>query len=342
MENSSFEEQDSGSLSFSGIQALYSNGATSNAFKARIEGKWYFLKRPKEEFQNHPLYITAYEKEFDIGIGLSHPNIVRYLKKDIDDKGIYIQTEYIDGWTLSEFIDKNPHYFRYKDHVYKFTQQLLSALGYLHKRGILHLDLKPDNIMLTYIGLDVKLIDLGFAYSNGHLYESIGRTDRYAAPEQLSPKNDRINQCTDIYGFGSVLLYILEKTARKKIGVRIPQSFRDCAEQCLKHNPYERFQSIEKVQNFLKRKRLESKILMIFWISLPFVIFLVSALASSSNSYSVEPIHLPLIEEEVKAGTSFTTKFLYRVMGIIILIFIAFIINITLTKYKRKKNTINR
>ena len=350
MDSSSFDNDVNNPFMLTDIEQIRSNGATSDTFKVRIYGKWHFLKRPKKEFSEHPIYKTAFDKEFEIGSQINHPNIVRYLKKGIDEKGIFLQTEYVDGWTLNEFIDKNLHYFKYKDHAYRFTEQLLSALNCLHTHRILHLDLKPENIMITYIGLDVKLIDLGFAYSNEYLYQSIGRTDKYAAPEQLASDNNSINQCADIYGFGNILLYLFTKTSNRKLIRKIPQPFRDCVDKCLQFNPFDRFQSIGNIQSFLRKKRFERKVLTVFWIAFPFLILFFSILASSSHSYSVEPILVdtpqpfePIhINEEIKSKTPFMTKLLFQMLKIGIVGCIGLIVSYRLTKRKRKKNTINR
>ena len=76
---SSFDElQNSSPLlnTFSDILPIDKNGATSDCFKVRIYGKWHFLKRPKKEFANHPLYIAAFEKEFDLGFTGSPVKVV--------------------------------------------------------------------------------------------------------------------------------------------------------------------------------------------------------------------------------------------------------------------------
>jgi serine/threonine protein kinase len=99
---------------FSDILPVDKNGATSDCFKVRIHAKWHFLKRPKKAFSTNPLYIAAFEKEFDLGFTLEHTNIVRYISKGEDKDGIYILTEYIDGQTLSDFRLRNPDFLKRK------------------------------------------------------------------------------------------------------------------------------------------------------------------------------------------------------------------------------------
>ncbi len=331
MDNSGFGTTN---ISFtSHIEPLNNDGATSDTYKICIDGIWYFQKRPKPQYIEHPHYLAAFEKEFSIGSTLNHPNIVTYLKKEQDDNGVYLLTEYVDGWNLKEFIEKNPLYFKYKDHRQKFTEQLLSALEYLHNHKILHLDLKPENIMISYVGLDVKLIDLGFSYSSGHLYQTIGKTNEYAAPEQLSENNTSINQCTDIYGFGMILLYIFTQSTNKNLISKIPQPYKDCAEKCLQQHPAHRFQQTGEVKAFLKKKLLERKILKIFWIvfALFFAILIVLSL--------LEVFSDQLPTQEV--SHSKFRPFIY-IRNAIFMFALAVSINYFKKRKQSRKNTINR
>ena len=120
MENSSFGDSND-FFSLTDVQSLNNTGATSDTYKARINGKWHFVKRPKKEFVNHPKYIAAFEKEFDVGYTLEHNNVVRYVAKGSDDDGFYFLSEYVDGETLSNFLKNNSNYFKKKENVQKFV-----------------------------------------------------------------------------------------------------------------------------------------------------------------------------------------------------------------------------
>lgn len=327
MKNSGFGTTET--LITSHLEPLNNDGATSNTYKVCINGIWYFQKRPKTEYTDHPHYVAAFEKEFSIGSNLDHPNIVKYLKKETDDTGIYLLTEYVDGWNLKEFVEKNPYYFNYKAHRKKFVEQLLSALEYLHNHKILHLDLKPENIMISYVGLDVKLIDLGFAYSSGHLYQSIGKTNIYAAPEQLITNSTSINQCADIYGFGMILLYIFAQSANKNLIYKIPQPYKDCTEKCLQQHPAHRFQQISEVESFVKKQLVIRKLLKIFWII--FIAFFVILFAIAIlDSFDIEPD---------KKTTPFPFVYL---RNMVILVVGGVVINYFTQRRLKRKNMINR
>jgi len=238
MENSEFGKN-TDFFALTDIVPLNNNGSTSDTYKVRISGKWHFLKRPKQEFANHPQYNAAFEKEFDIGYTLDHPNIVRYISKGKDKNGFYFLTEYVDGQTLKDFISISPTYFKKKEHVQKFVEQLLSAISYLHQKQILHLDLKPENILITNIGHDVKIIDLGFAYSDCYQFLTTGKTNLYAAPEQIN--NGKIDQRTDIYGIGMVLLYAFTQSTDKKQLSKIPPPYKSIVSKCLNDNIESRY-----------------------------------------------------------------------------------------------------
>ena len=106
---------------------------------------------------------------------------------------------------------------------------------------MLHLDLKPSNILITNKGYHVKLIDLGFAWSESYLYDA-GFSRNYCAPEQLENRTDCIGPATDIYALGKVMQqFHLAKDA--------------VVRRCLKENPKERFQSVEELIKAVKPKR---------------------------------------------------------------------------------------
>lgn len=241
MDNSSFGDY-TDFFTPSDITPLSTNGATSETYRVRISGKWHFLKRPKKELNSHPQYLIAFEKEFDLGYTLDHPNIVRYISKGYDKSGFYFLTEYVEGLTLTEFLKQYPDYFKRKDNRERFIRQLLSAIGYLHGRQILHLDLKPDNLLITNIGQNVKIIDLGFAYSDCYRFFTTGHTSSFAAPEQL--RNEPPEQGTDIYGIGKLLSFLPHLSYREKA----------CVKKCLNPELKDRYRNVEELAADLSRK----------------------------------------------------------------------------------------
>ena len=173
LESSQFTDSQS---ELESLQPLEVEGTTCDTFLVKLYGKLHFLKRLKTKLANDIRYQEAFRKEFETGYRLEHPNLVRYISST--DDGILM--EYIDGETLTQFLVNHPDYFQDKNHADRFLRQLLEVVGYLHSHQVLHLDLKPDNILLTRINNDVKLIDLGCCYTDS-FPDTTGHTNRFAA-----------------------------------------------------------------------------------------------------------------------------------------------------------------
>lgn len=187
-------------------EPLASSGATCLTYKVKRQGRWLFMKQLRPEFAADPRYRAAFDKEYRTGSALSHPHLVQYLGYDDQCLQPYILQEYVDGMTLTELLQQRPDYFASQQRLLRFVRQLLQVLGYLHSHRIVHLDIKPDNLMITRVGEELMLLDLGFCYTDA--YDStMGRTDEFAAPEQLRPEV-KVDARTDLYVVGRLLFYI--------------------------------------------------------------------------------------------------------------------------------------
>ena len=233
MESSQFSDNQS---RFDAIEQMESRGATCDTFRVKLYGKLHFLKRLKAEYAGDIRYQEAFRKEFETGYRLEHPNLVRYLSLDKDG----ILMEYVDGETLSQRLTKNPDYFKHRKNSDKLIRQLLSALQYLHNHQVLHLDLKPDNILLTHINDDVKLIDLGFCYTDTFA-DTQGHTNAFAAPEQKAGR--AVDVRTDIYAFGKILELLPDHSLYRVIA------------RCTAENPSDRYQSIDEILYDINHRR---------------------------------------------------------------------------------------
>lgn len=186
--------------SFSEI-SLLCIGTYSTLYKAKRYGQWFVLKCLKKEFSSQAVYRELLRKEFEIGISLTHPNIVRILGwEKIKPVGHCIVMEYIDGITFRQFLEIE-HSSSEKKRIIK---EILSALSYIHGKQIVHRDLKLSNIMVTHNGGNAKLIDFGLSDTDSYsiLKQPVG-TNGYTSPEQLSiPVTDGRN---DIFSLGVIL-----------------------------------------------------------------------------------------------------------------------------------------
>ena len=223
--------------SYESLEPLDTQGATCDTFRVKLYGKLHFLKRLKPEFANDIRHQEAFRKEFETGYRLEHPNLVRYIS--LADDGILM--EYIDGETLTQHLSNHPDYFKDRKNTDKFLRQLLDVVGFLHSHQVLHLDLKPDNILLTHINNDVKLIDLGCCYTDT-FSDTQGRTNRYAAPEQMAC--ECVDVRTDIYAIGKILELLPTSSIYNKVIARSTAS-----------DPSVRYQSVDEILHDINHQR---------------------------------------------------------------------------------------
>ncbi len=235
-------------------EVLLGSGGTADCYKRIIGNRAYCIKRPKATWRQSEDYMNLFRKEFELGIELEHPNIVRYFDYGEDEKGPFIKMDYVDGESLDEFVATHPDFLKNNTNRRRLLNELLDALAYLHGKRMLHLDLKPSNISITNNGHHVKLVDLGFAWTDGYLHDA-GFSRDYCAPEQLANKMKQISPVTDIYALGKTMQrFHLAKDSVVK--------------RCLKENPQERFQSIDALKKALRPKRWPLLVLAALFVGL--------------------------------------------------------------------------
>ncbi len=219
-------------------------GGFNRLFRAKRYGKWFVLKGLKPEFSSNPIYRNLLDKEFELGMMLSHPNIVTFYGKEYDAVfGDCIVMECVDGVTLSDFLKTKPS----SSIVMKVIEEILSAMSYFHTVQVIHRDIKPSNILVTRNGNNVKIIDFGFSDTDSHvILKQPAGTARYAAPEQVEGTVALDNRA-DIYSFGVVLKDIVAATG-----------FRGCSavvRKCTQTNREKRYASAVEVLAAIKSRR---------------------------------------------------------------------------------------
>ena len=208
-------------------------------FKVRLYGVMHLVKTPSDKYKGDFLTIESLRKEFLLGYGLDHPSIVRYFKFD----GESIYEEFIDGQTLRQLIDSNDPRIQSSSFLLNVCLGILESLAYLHSHGIVHLDLKPENVMVERIGNNVRIIDLGCARSAG-CDSTPGFSLEYMAPEQNSADTDH---STDIYLLGRIMKE-LSRAANKS------KEWNGFVNKATKEDPSLRFVSAEEAIEFLNHK----------------------------------------------------------------------------------------
>ena len=192
------------------ILELIGIGGMAYVYRAmdKQEDRVVAVKILKDEFLANEEFIRRFRNESRAIALLNHPNIVKIYDVLFGEFIQMIVMEYIDGITLKEYID-HQKVLKWKEVVH-FTVQILRALQHAHDKGIVHRDIKPQNIMLLQDGT-IKVMDFGiarFARSDPQTMtdKAIGSV-HYISPEQA--RGERIDEKTDIYSVGVMLFEML-------------------------------------------------------------------------------------------------------------------------------------
>ncbi|MFQ7106273.1 MAG: Stk1 family PASTA domain-containing Ser/Thr kinase, partial [Neglectibacter timonensis] len=247
------------------IHELIGVGGMAYVYRAydRVEDRWVAIKILKEEFSNNSDFLRRFRNESKAIAVLSHPNIVRVFDVSFGDQIQYIVMEYIDGITLKQYIEQEG-VIRWNEALH-FTVQILMALEHAHEKGIIHRDVKPQNIMLLQDGT-IKVADFGIARflqseTQTMTDKAIGSV-HYIAPEQA--RGDYITDKADIYSVG-VMLYemitgklpfeadnavsvaLMQLQAKpvmpREVNPSIPRGLEQITMKAMEKNPVDRFQS---------------------------------------------------------------------------------------------------
>ncbi len=182
-------------------------GGMADIYKAKdiTDDRTVAVKILKNEFAASEDFLRRFRNESKAIALLSHPNIVKIFDVGFTDKIQYIVMEYIDGITLTEYIARQG-VLKWRDAVH-FTTQVLRALQHAHDRGIVHRDVKSQNVMLLSDGT-IKVMDFGIARFNRETDKTMSEkaigSVHYISPEQA--RGEMTDEKSDIYSVG-VMLY---------------------------------------------------------------------------------------------------------------------------------------
>ena len=166
------------------------------------------IKIPHPEMESDPVFMERFQREAEIGESLDHPGILKVFRDEHPSQS-YIVTEWFEGQTLRSIIggSKLSH-----DRAIRITLNVCSALEYIQNRGIVHRDLRPENILVDSED-HIKLVNFGVAAKVGarritftNLAQVVGVSE-YISPEELNGKRDDAR--SDIYALGVILYEML-------------------------------------------------------------------------------------------------------------------------------------
>ncbi len=247
------------------IHEIIGVGGMSVVYKAydNVDDRIVAVKILKDEFANDDEFVRRFKNESKAIAVLSHPNIVKVYDVSFGDRIQYIVMEYVDGITLKEYIQKQGR-ITWNDAVF-FISQVLKALQHAHDKGIVHRDIKPQNIMLLQTG-DIKVTDFGIARfartQTETLTENAIGSVHYISPEQAQGK--ATDERADIYSLGvvfyemlagrvpfegdsavSVALMQVKNTAKRVTDINpdIPIGLEQICIHAMQKNPLERYQT---------------------------------------------------------------------------------------------------
>ena len=178
-------------------------------------GKNVAIKRVKDRFANVP--EIRRRAHLEASLMFSHPNLVEMLgccETSSQYGPIFIVSGFIEGDNIDKFIDKELKTLPNVEHrICNMFLSVLDALSYIHQKGIIHMDIKPSNIMVEK-GRNIRLMDLGIADISDHVTAAgMMGTPKYAAPEQFanSGEKKKYGPPTDIYEAGVTLYELITK-----------------------------------------------------------------------------------------------------------------------------------
>ena len=196
------------------VKELIGSGGMANVYKAVMLGRngpvpagtVVAVKVLRQEYTHDPELVRRFKNESKAISLLNHPNIVKVYDVSVNDQLQYIVMEYVDGMTLREYLNERGGKLTSRETVH-FISQILKALEHAHANGVVHRDIKPQNIMLLDNG-QLRMMDFGIArvsraenqLGGGKAMGSV----HYISPEQA--KGDETDRKSDLYSVG-VMMY---------------------------------------------------------------------------------------------------------------------------------------
>jgi len=264
------------------IVEILGEGGMAFVYKARDKQlqRYVAIKTLKPNYVNQEKFVDRFRREAQTAANLNHPNIVQIFDWGIDDEPYFVM-EYIEGNTLTSIISGN-RTIGLNDILY-IGSQVANGLKEAHKRGLVHRDIKPGNIMITPDG-KVKVTDFGIVSLQNEESDitktgAVLGTASYISPEQAQGKP--VSFESDLYSLGTVLYELIAgkppftgdspiATATKHLTDKpeklsnfrkdIPKALENAILKLLEKRPSDRFKSAEDLRALLLQQRKQIQI----------------------------------------------------------------------------------
>jgi len=255
------------------IKRTIGGGGMANVYLARdlILNREVAIKVLRWEYANDPEFIERFDREAQAATSLSHPNIVNIYDVGEEEHILYMVMEYIDGLTLKEYIIQNGPL--QVEEAIEIMKQLTNAISHAHANGLIHRDIKPQNVLIDKQG-NVKVTDFGIALALSATAltqtNSVLGSVHYLSPEQA--RGGIATKKSDIYSLGIVLYELLtgqlpfsgqtpisialkhlqdETPSVRALNSSIPQSVENIVLQATAKDPFHRYESVFAMESAL-------------------------------------------------------------------------------------------
>ncbi|MGW6379755.1 Stk1 family PASTA domain-containing Ser/Thr kinase [Peribacillus butanolivorans] len=253
---------------------MVGGGGMANVYLARdmILDRDVALKILRMDFNNDEEFIKRFNREAQSATSLAHPNIVSIYDVGEEDAIYYIVMEYVDGFTLKQYIQK--YYPIPVEKALDIMKQITAAISHAHHNGIIHRDIKPQNILIDKEGT-VKITDFGIALAlsatNITQTNAVLGSVHYLSPEQA--RGGMANKKSDIYSLGIVMFELLtgrlpfsgesavsialkhlqsETPSPKRWNSEIPQSVENIILKATAKDSYYRYESVDSMEDDIR------------------------------------------------------------------------------------------
>jgi serine/threonine protein kinase/tetratricopeptide (TPR) repeat protein len=237
-------------------------------------GKELVLKLARKSMAGHPEARERFFREGRLLAACDHRGLVRVVDLDFHGGRPFLVMEHVRGLNLEQYTEhRRP---RPRDAAL-LVSELARAIGYLHRRGIIHQDVKPTNVLVDETN-QPRIIDFGLARLRHAWAEdpagSAGGTIAYMSPEQALGREERIGPRTDVFGLGGVLYYLLtgrpvytgssrldvlqqalkgEQVPPRRVNSRVPSALERICQKALAPDPNDRYGTADELESALRR-----------------------------------------------------------------------------------------